>query len=38
MAPEILNRVQYSSAKADIWSLGVLLFVMLEAKYPFLID
>merc|ERR1719158_1382615 len=33
-APEILNYQPYD-AKADLWSVGVILFEMLTGKYPF---
>ena len=35
MAPEIVNRVEYSGPPADVWALGVLLFVLLCGNYPF---
>jgi|TARA_B110000285_G_C15011613_1_gene556728 serine/threonine protein kinase len=34
MAPEILNGSQYSD-KADVWSLGVMLYLLLTNKRPF---
>ena len=34
LAPEVLNGELYSE-KADIWSLGILLFEMLEGKVPY---
>lgn len=35
MAPEIVNRIEYSGPPADVWALGVLLFVLLCGCYPF---
>ncbi|OMJ83878.1 hypothetical protein SteCoe_15105 [Stentor coeruleus] len=35
MAPEIVTRKEYSGPPADIWALGVLLFVMLCGFFPF---
>ena len=35
MAPEIVKRVEYLGTKADIWALGVLLYVMLAGVFPF---
>ncbi|KAJ3451287.1 protein kinase [Anaeramoeba flamelloides] len=34
-APEILNRQQYSGFKIDIWSMGVILYILLVGKHPF---
>jgi MAP/microtubule affinity-regulating kinase len=35
MAPEIVGRREYLGHKADIWALGILLFVMLAGLFPF---
>ena len=35
MSPEIVNRREYCGQAADMWALGVLLFVMTTGKYPF---
>nr|XP_051705823.1 serine/threonine-protein kinase MARK2 isoform X2 [Oryctolagus cuniculus] len=34
-APEVFLREDYDAFKADVWSLGVVLFAMLEATVPF---
>ncbi len=34
MAPEVLNGRDYDPAKADAWSVGVLLFIMLSGNPP----
>lgn len=35
MAPEIVSRRDYFATSADVWALGVLLFVLLTGSYPF---
>ena len=35
MAPEIVNRDSYRGDKADIWSCGIVLFVLLAGYLPF---
>ena len=35
MAPEIVSRKEYLGPPADIWALGILLYVMLVGFFPF---
>ena len=35
MSPEIINKHNYIPEYSDIWSLGVLLFIMLTGTFPF---
>lgn len=35
MAPEIVQKKEYRGQAADIWALGVMLFVMLTGYFPY---
>ncbi len=35
MAPEIVQKKEYNGFLTDIWSLGIILFVILSGTYPF---
>jgi serine/threonine protein kinase len=34
-APEIIQNRPYDGRQADVWSAGVMLYVMLYCQYPF---
>jgi len=35
MAPEIVNKIEYCGPPADIWALGVLLYALLNGRFPY---
>ena len=35
VAPEVLKRRDYDGQKADVWSTGILLYLLLLRRYPF---
>ena len=35
MAPEIVLKLEYAGPPADIWASGVLLFALMNGKFPF---
>ena len=35
MAPEIVQKIEYTGPPADIWALGVLLFTVLSGCFPY---
>lgn len=35
MAPEIVQKKEYKGEAADIWALGVMMFVMLTGYFPY---
>lgn len=34
VAPEVISKKSYNSIKADVWSIGVIMFCILESKFP----
>lgn len=34
-APQLLHKIPYDGKKADVWSLGIVSFAVLAAKFPF---
>lgn len=38
VAPEVISKKSYNAIKADIWSIGVILFCILESKFPWKSD
>ena len=35
MAPEIVSKVDHVPVYTDMWSLGILYYVLLQGNYPF---
>ena len=35
MSPELVQKKEYNGFAADIWALGVVLFVMMTGNFPF---
>lgn len=35
MSPEIVCKRAYSGFRADIWALGIILYIILTRKHPF---
>lgn len=35
MAPEIVMKLEYAGPPADIWASGVLLYALMNGKFPF---
>jgi len=38
VAPEVIQHTKYNPMKTDIWSLGIILYVLLSSKLPWMID
>jgi serine/threonine protein kinase len=36
VSPEVLKKLPYDGQKADVWCLGVLLYCMVSARFPFI--
>src|SRR3990167_3357287 len=37
-APEIVRNIPFNGKKADIWSLGILFYVLVAQEFPFAVD
>ena len=35
LRPQVLTEAKYKGNAADVWSLGVMLYVMIEGAFPF---
>ena len=35
MAPEIVSKIDHCPIYTDMWSLGILFYVLLQGNYPF---
>jgi 5'-AMP-activated protein kinase catalytic alpha subunit len=35
MCPELVRKLPYNGAKADVWALGVILYLLLVGAFPF---
>ena len=35
MAPEVVKKQPYSGFQADIWALGIILYILIAGKHPF---